>query len=180
MADGRSPDSYERPVRPGRGTGTFSRDFVRRGIDPHSGELIQARRKMSQSPGRWLMGGPIPEKVTSSSQSQSLPPLARPTTPEHPKEKTPPAPCGQARSIPEGDFYPSPGQPPQVASLGTRPPHRPILKGLSNPQSNARPRPAAQSKPGHRSFPSRNAPPISAPPAQVTSGVRGSVRAPLV
>jgi hypothetical protein len=111
--------------------------------------------------------------------AQPIAPTARtPHDPRAPKEKPPPAPCGQARSIPEGDFYPSPGQPPQVASLGTRPPHRPILKGLSNPQSNARPRPPPNRNPGtvpfhlvtHRHYP---------PPSIQPSGVRGSVRAPL-
>ena len=145
----------------GGGTGTFSRDCVRRRIDPRSDELIQARGKMSQSPGGGRMGVPIPDNVPSRRHNQSPPPLGHPTAPAHTQEKTPPAPCGQARSIPEGDFYPSPGQPPQVASLGTRPPHRPILKGLSNPQSNARPRPPPNRNPGtvpfhlvtHRQYP---------------------------
>ena len=78
--------AYERPVRPGRGTGTFSRDCGRRGIDPHSGELIQARRKMSQSPGGGRMGVLIPDNVPSRRQNQSPAPLGHPTTPAPPRK----------------------------------------------------------------------------------------------
>ena len=86
LADGRSSDSYERPERPGRGTGTFSRDCVRRRIDPRSGELIQARGKMSQSPGGGRMGVPIPDNVPSRRQNQSPAPLGHPTTPAPPRK----------------------------------------------------------------------------------------------
>ena len=43
--------------------------------------------------------------------------------------------CGRPPTIPEGDFYPGPGEPPQVDTQGSRPPERSILKGLSKASS---------------------------------------------
>ena len=54
------------------------------------------------------------------------PPVSRPPHPSVSRAQ-----CGLAPTIPEGDFYPSPGWPPQVDTLGSRPPESPILKGLS-------------------------------------------------